>query len=158
MSKSIILERLRGEIEKHAKTMEELGLSPVPARVYVYLMFGSPPGTTFEELVTYFSISKSAVSNALKMLQTVGMVDSRTLGGKRRRYFYVEFGKTFSQRYLTSKFTMMMDLVDDVRKLRGKDDLFGKQLEHAALFYRMLLVEMPIVLERWKRTIEMDQR
>lgn len=151
------MEKFREKIEEHANTMEELGLSPVPARIYVYLLCCDPPGATFEEMVSYFSVSKSAVSNALKMLQTAGVADSRTYGGKRRRYFFLDFDKTFSESFMTSRYRKMKGILDDIKLLRNKDDQFGMGLEHAALLYKMLLVEMPIILERWKRTIEMSK-
>lgn len=131
--------------------MEELGISPVPARVYVYLLFSEQPEATFEDLVSYFEVSKSAISNALKMLKSDEMIDFKTIGGKRKRYFYVDVEKTFNSRTMTSRYAKMMRLYDDIGKLRGKDDEFGKELVHAALFFKMLLIEMPIVVERWKR-------
>ncbi|MFC3196749.1 GbsR/MarR family transcriptional regulator [Parapedobacter deserti] len=150
------MEHFRNKIEQHAKTIEEMGLSPVPARVYIYLLFSDPPGATFEEMVNYFGISKSAISNALKMLQTVGMIDSRTFSGKRRRYFYVNFERTFNQQFMTSRFMKMKQMLDDIRAVRNKDDGFSKDMEHASLLYKMLLVELPIVLERWERTIKLE--
>src|SRR5690554_3694175 len=112
------MEHFRQHIEEHAKTMEELGVSPVPARVYVYLLFSEKPGATFEDLVSYFGVSKSAISNALKMLQSVEMIDFKTLGGKRKRYFYVDVEKTFNSSTMTSRYTKMMRLYEDIGKLR----------------------------------------
>lgn len=138
--------------------MEKMGLAPVAARVYVYLLLCTEPGATFEDLVNYFKVSKSAVSNALKMLTSGDMCDSKTIGGQRKRYFFVNFENTFNEKNMTARFKIVSDMLEDIRAIRNIDDDFANELNNASLLYKMLLVEMPIIFERWKRTIEMDKK
>ncbi len=135
--------------------MERMGLGPVAARVYVYLLYCDETGATFEDMVAYFSVSKSAVSNALKMLKAVEMVDSRTMGGKRKRFFYINFQNMFNERYMETRIKSFSKMLEDIRADRAKDDGFAQELENVALLYSMLLVEYPIMIERWRRTVAM---
>lgn len=132
-----------------------MGLTPVAARVFTYLLLTGKEGAVFEDLVIYFKVSKSAVSNALKMLTASGMAGHRTVGGKRRRFFYVNMRSLFNEKEMTSRYQQFFTILDDVRKARGVQDEFDKELGEIAVLYRMLLVEFPIILERWKRTIEL---
>ncbi len=132
-----------------------MGLTPVAARIFTYLLLTGKEGAIFEDLVAYFKVSKSAVSNALKMLTASGMAGYRTVGGKRRRFFYVNMRSMFNETEMTARYQQFFTILDDVRKARGVQDEFDKELGEIAVLYRMLLVEFPIILERWKRTIEL---
>ncbi|GGM90633.1 hypothetical protein GCM10010967_24630 [Dyadobacter beijingensis] len=146
----------RDRIEQHSGALEHMGMTPVAARVFTYLLLQGKEGAVFEDLVAYFKVSKSAVSNALKLLTASGMVGHRTVGGKRRRFFYVNMRSLFNEKEMTSRYQQFFGILDDVRKARGVQDQFDKELGEVAILYKMLLVEFPIILERWKRTIELD--
>ena len=150
------MEEHRERIEKHSGHLEHMGLTPVAARVFTYLLLTGKEGAVFEDLVGYFKVSKSAVSNALKMLTASGMASFRTVGGKRRRFFFVNMRSLFNEKEMTLRYQQFFSILDDVRKARGVQDQFDKELGEIAILYKMLLVEFPIILERWKRTIELD--
>lgn len=148
------MEKYRHKIEESAASMEQMGLSPVAARVYVYLLYNtSEKGATFDDLVAYFKVSKSAISNALKLLQQTGMVNYKTYGGKRRRYFYMDLSSFLDNQFMTARIKTFLNLLEDASKARLKDDEQNKRLKDLALFYKMALAEMPIILERWKNLI-----
>lgn len=150
------MEQNRERIEQHSGLLEHMGLTPVAARVFVYLLLQGSEGAVFEDLVDYFKVSKSAVSNALKMLTTSGMAGFRTVGGKRRRFFYVNMRSLFNEKEMISRYQQFFGILEDVRKARDVQDQFDKELGEIAVLYKMLLIEFPIILERWKRTIELD--
>lgn len=150
------MEKFRDKIEEYGVLMERMGMTPVSSRVYIYLLFSKEPGASFQELVDFFNVSKSAVSNALKFLTDTHMVESKTIGGKRKRYFYVHFDSMFSEKNLTSKFKLLSKMLEDINETRNIDDKFGKELQNASLLYKMLLVEFPIIYERWKRMTDLD--
>ncbi len=150
------MEEHREKIEFYGGMMEKMGMSPVSSRVYIYILFCQDPGVTFEELVDYFNVSKSAISNALKLLTSLKMADSKTIGGQRKRFFFVDFQNLFSSDNLTQNFKLMADMMEDIKKHRNMEDKFGKGLHSAALLYKMLIIEMPFVIERWKKTLEME--
>lgn len=134
--------------------MEAMGLTPVAARVFVYLMLSEQHQATFEQMVEYFGVSKSAVSNALKMLEAVKMIDAKTIGGQRKRYFSISIKTMFSEDYLSKKIKEFYTILDDVRSIRQANDDFNDELEEISALYKMMLFEIPLILERWKRTVE----
>jgi DNA-binding transcriptional regulator GbsR (MarR family) len=150
------LEEHRDRIETHGVVMEHMGLTPVASRVFVYLLLCGGQGALFEDLVGYFKVSKSAVSNALKMLTTSGMVGSKTIGGQRRRFFYVQMRSLFNEKEMTERYKQFFTILDDVRMARNIKDKFDQELDDVAVLYKMLLVEFPIILDRWKRTIALQ--
>lgn len=138
--------------------MENLGLTPVASRVYLYLLLSKEHQATFEQLVDYFKVSKSAVSNALKMLESANMIESKTVGGQRKRYFSANMSSMFSEDYLTSRIKTFFGIMDDVRAIREGDDAFSQELADVSVLYKMMLFEMPLILERWKRTLELNKK
>ncbi|MET3877202.1 hypothetical protein [Chitinophaga sp. OAE865] len=152
------MEKYREKIEQHSATMESMGLTPVAARIYIYLMLSEEHQATFEQMVDYFRVSKSAVSNALKMLESVKMVDAKTIGGQRKRYFSVNMKSMFSEEYLSTRIKQFYNILDDIRTIRKADDDFNGELEDISGLYKMMLFEIPLILERWKRTIALKQQ
>ncbi|RBL90644.1 GbsR/MarR family transcriptional regulator [Chitinophaga flava] len=152
------MEKYRDRIEKISITMESLGLTPVAARVYIYLLLSEEHQATFEQIVDYFKVSKSAVSNALKMLESVKMIESKTIGGQRKRYFSANLRNIFREEYLTARIKVFFDIMDDVRSIREIDDDFSKELEDVSILYKMMLVEIPMMLERWRRTVALNRK
>jgi len=152
------LEKYREKIEQHSTTMESMGLTPVAARVFIYLMLSEEHQATFEQMVNYFGVSKSAVSNALKMLESVKMVDAKTIGGQRKRYFSVNVKTMFSEDHISEKIKQFYTIMDDIRATRKVDDAFNEELKEVSDLYKMMLFEIPLILERWKRTIELKQQ
>lgn len=153
-----MLEKYRDKIEQYGAVMEGMGLSPVSARVFVYLLFSPDHIGTFEDFVNYFNVSKSAVSNALKMLVATDMIEAKTMGGQRKRYFSTNFRQMLSEEAMASKFKTFYNMLDDIRVSRGIDDEFAGELDNVSGLYKMLLVELPIIFERWERTIALGKK
>lgn len=135
-----------------------MGLAPVAARVFIYLLFSPDHKATFDDFVKYFEVSKSAVSNALKMLVATNMVEAKTTGGQRKRYFSTNFQRMLSEDAMASKFKIFYNMLDDIRISRGVEDDFASELENVSTLYKMLLVELPIIIDRWKRTIALEKK
>ncbi len=138
--------------------MEAMGLTPVASRVLIYLMLSEQHQATFEQMVEYFKVSKSAVSNALKMLESVKMIESRTIGGQRKRYFSAKIKNMFSEDYLSQRIKQFSTILDDIRKIRKTNDEFNGELEEVSDLYKMMLFEIPLILERWRRTVELKKK
>lgn len=152
------MEDHRSKIEGYSLTMETMGLTPVAARVFVYLLLCRQEQATFEAIVNYFTVSKSAVSNAIKMLTVAGMVESKTVGGQRKRYFKVSFERMLDQQQMASRFQAYYTMLDDIRQSRDSHDQFSQELANVSAFYKMMMIEFPIILERWKRMVELTNR
>lgn len=77
----------RQQVERIGVAFEKSGVSPVAARIIGLLMVAEPPYLTFDEIVEATQASKSSVSNALKFLQSEGLIEYITFSGDRKRYF-----------------------------------------------------------------------
>lgn len=155
MNKS--LEKHREKIEEYAIAMEQMGLTPVASRVYAYLLFSGGEGITFEELLDYFKVSKSAISNAIKLLDTSGMIISKTRGGQRKRFFYPDMKLFFSEELVSSRMNTFLKVVTDMQKERGKDDQFNTELKNIAILYKMMLDGLVVIIQKWKNTVQQEQ-
>lgn len=152
------MEQHREKIEQYGVVLEKMGFTPVAARVFVYLLLCPGFHATFDELVNYFKVSKSAVSNAMKMLVNTKIVDTKTKGGQRKRYFFVNFAGMLSKDQILGKMNLFYNMLEDIRKTRNIKDEFDKELSNASVFYKMMMIEFPIILERWKISIEFNEK
>jgi DNA-binding transcriptional regulator GbsR (MarR family) len=153
--KSNTMEQHRHKIEQYGVLMEQNGLSPVAARVLIYLLLHPQAEASFEELVDFFKVSKSAVSNALKTLTTISMVHYRTKPGQRKRYFYVQLNQWFSIQNAVRKYAMVRQMMADLKGLRSIDDEFSRDMQDVVDFFTMLEHEYPVIYERWKKIRDM---
>lgn len=87
------MEKYRIKIEELSSILEKKNFSPVAARIILYLLIHPENEATFEELNNYYKVSKSAISNALKMLENSMLIESKTKEGARKRYFSPTFEK-----------------------------------------------------------------
>lgn len=83
---------LKQHVEEIGLAFEKLGHSPIQGRVIGYLITYEPEYKTFDQIVSFLQASKSAVSNALNYLASVGIIDYKTFPGERKRYFYIKVG------------------------------------------------------------------
>lgn len=145
------MEQYRAKIEEHAGLLEKMGTSPVGARIYIYLFFAPDYQATFEDLTNYFNVSKSAISNGLKYLENTGLVVSKTMNGQRKRYFKMNIEANTGFDHTVTKLQQMVMMVEDIVATRKDED--NLELDHLASFYRMMLVEYPVLLEKWKKSM-----
>lgn len=85
----LLEKKLRETIEETGKVFEKFGLTPMQGRILAYFTLSDPPEKTFEELVNFFSASKSSVSNSLNSLLQGKIIDYKTFSSDRKRYFYI---------------------------------------------------------------------
>ncbi|MFB9119694.1 transcriptional regulator [Bergeyella porcorum] len=90
--------QLREEILKESAAFygDFYGLPPLASKINSYLMFDfNREGKTFEELVEYFSASKSSISSNLNTLLSLQLIKDITKPNQRKRYFITndEFAK-----------------------------------------------------------------
>ncbi|NML39474.1 MarR family transcriptional regulator [Chitinophaga sp. G-6-1-13] len=151
------MEKNRDRIEKLSAAMEGLGLTPVASRTYIYLLLCEGHQATFEQIVDYFKVSKSAVSNAIKMLESTKMISSKTMGGQRKRYFSPDLTSIFNEHTITERLKVFFGILDEIKSIRQTKDELNQELEEVSLLYKMMLVELPLIMERWKRTIALNK-
>lgn len=86
----ILSEKKKELIEKIGVFHEQRGMQPLMGRILGLLMVLDEAEATFEEIVDYLNVSKSAVSNALNFMQIQNKVRYKTKPGERKRYFYLK--------------------------------------------------------------------
>ena len=148
------MEKLRLKIEETATVWEQIGLTPVAARVYSYLLYAPHYSTTFEDLSDYFNVSKSAISNAIKYLTLAGMAASKTKGGQRKRFFGAELDYLINIDNITKKHKLFIATFQQVLKNRKNSDALKKDLEDIIIYFEMAMSEYPGFIDRWKKRIK----
>lgn len=76
-------------IEEIGVFHEQRGMQPLMGRILGLLLVLEEAEATFDEIVAYLQVSKSAVSTALNFMQVKKLVVYRTKPGERKRYFYL---------------------------------------------------------------------
>lgn len=63
------------------------GFPPMAGRVFGALLVADPPEQTAEDLADTLQASRGAISGAVQLLETMGLVERRRKPGDRRAYF-----------------------------------------------------------------------
>ena len=126
-------------IEETGKVFVKFGLTPMQGRIVAYLAVSDPPEKTFDELVNYFTASKSSVSNSLNFLMQNKIIDYKTFAADRKRYFFIT--DSFIKVYF-------MKILDNVAELK----------EYAYRTVSMRTPEYPVANEEILKWIENANR
>ena len=131
----LVEKKLRETIEETGKVFEKFDLTPMQGRILAYFILSDPPEKTFEELVNFFSASKSSISNSLNSLLQSKIIDYKTFSSDRKRYFYItdQFFRIYFMRVL-----------ENVKELKS----------HAYRTVSMRSPEHPVVSEKILKWIE----
>jgi DNA-binding transcriptional regulator GbsR (MarR family) len=141
------MEQFRDKIEEHGNFYEKQGFSPVASRVMIYLFLHPEGEATFDEMVQYFKVSKSAVSNALKVLSAMDVVQEKTKAGARKRFFKVTPDRFFAPEKVIKSYRECRLIFEDIRKLRKKKDAISDELLTITSFIKILETEYPKLYE-----------
>lgn len=80
-------------IERIGVFHEQRGMQPLMGRIVGLLLVLDEAEATFDEIIEYLNVSKSAVSNALNILQLQNHIAYKTKPGERKRYFFLRLDK-----------------------------------------------------------------
>lgn len=83
-------------VEQMGQMLAAGGLPPVAGRVWAYLLICDPPQQGAADLAEALSASRGAISGAVRLLETAGLVRRSTRRGDRREYFDVPPGSIVS--------------------------------------------------------------
>lgn len=130
---------------------EQNGLQPALGRILGLLMVADSAEATFDEIAESLSLSKSAVSSALTLLQTQTKIEYITKPGGRKRYFRLkrsnweeELKKSINGNL---QFSNILDEVIAIRKNQNPD--FTQHLENIRNFMLFLKKEIPVLIDRY---------
>ncbi len=126
---------------------------PVSARIIGYLLISDPPYKTFNEILDYLKVSKSSVSQSLKLLISQDYVDYITLPNDRKRYFRLTVNSWFD--ILKKKLAMASQLkliFQEILKNRSdKYPEYNKQIEKVIGFFEIFEKEIPILFNKLEK-------
>ena len=146
-------DKQRDLIERIGVLHDQTGFRPAEGRILGLLIVASESELTFDEIREALDLSKSATSNALHKLQTVGTVEYRTHPGERKRYFRKSFAnweRAFVDRGI--KYLEIRHLLKEALEYRNPDvDETRESLETMIDFLEMLEESMNDAYDRWKK-------
>lgn len=130
---------------------EQNGLQPALGRIMGLMMVVDTAEVTFEEIVEGLSLSKSAVSTALTLLQTQNKVEYSTKPGKRKRYFRLRRSDWENElKKGINSGLQFSDILDEVLAIRDQQNPeFNQHLESVRDFMIFLQKEIPILIDRY---------
>ncbi len=145
-------EKQRELVETLGVMQEQSGMSPAAARVSSLLLVSDVTELTFDEIREILNLSKSATSNALSFLQSLGRVEYITKSGERKRYFRANIGHwkdSFVQEI--KGLTKLESILKKILKERSGEAVeFNAKLAELIRFVDFLSVELNGSLEKWE--------
>ena len=146
-------EQQRDLIERIGVLHDQSGLRPAEGRILGLLIVASEAELTFDEIREALDLSKSATSNALNRLQTIGTVEYRTHPGDRKRYFrksYANWERAFIDRGV--KYLEIRHLLIEALEYRDEEvDETRQSMEEMIDFLQMLEETMLDAYDRWQK-------
>jgi DNA-binding transcriptional regulator GbsR (MarR family) len=136
--------------EELALVLANHGLQRMTARVLATLLFTEQPTMTMGELAERLQASAGAISGAVKMLTSVGLVERVPVPGSRRDHYRMR-DNAWAVMY-TNQNEVLAALQKSAEAgiaVTGTDSLAGRRLTQMRDFYDFLLGEIPALLERW---------
>lgn len=155
MTKELIkdLAEKQAQVEKMGIFLEKMGYSPMASRVYALLLVAEPPYMDFYAIQEFMKASKSSISNALKILQSTGIVDYITFSGDRKRYFRINTKRWFQMiKEREAKGNEMNVMLEEVLAMRkdSKDLAFNEDLQKIVDFQVFMTKGMHNLIEEWE--------
>jgi len=92
-------ERIRRQkelVEQAGRFYDKKGLQPIAGRIIGLLTVMDKEHFTFDEIVEELQVSKSSVSNAIKILEVTDAIEYTTVPGDRKRYFQLKKKERFA--------------------------------------------------------------
>ena len=140
-------------VERIGVLHDQTGLRPAEGRILGLLIVASEPELTFDEIREALDLSKSATSNSLHKLQTIGTVVYRTHPGDRKRYFkksYENWERAFVERGV--KYLEIRHLLVEALGYRDPAvDETRESMETMIDFLAMLEESMLDAYDRWQK-------
>jgi DNA-binding transcriptional regulator GbsR (MarR family) len=132
--------------------MYERSMQPAAARILALLMVSDSIELTFEEIYETLNISKSAASNSLNFLLSIGRIEYITRPGERKRYFRCKLQglKDTIQKSLLdlSALSSLFKTVLAQRPPETKE--FNANLEEITQFLDFMRLELPVLFQKWE--------
>ncbi len=141
-------------VEKLGVVFEKLGLPPAAARIEGLLLVADNTELTFDEIRETLNISKSAASNAINMMLSMGRIEYITKPGDRKRYFRAHIANWKDG--IKSRFAetgVLHEIMKEVLEQRTTSTKeFNKSLGEFISLFEYLRKEIPLLFKKWEAT------
>ena len=136
--------------EQLALVLANHGLQRMTARVLAALLFTEQPTLTMGELAVQLQASSGAISGAIKMLSSVGLVERVPAPASRRDHFRLR-DDAWAVLYTNQNAVIaaMQKAAGAGIAATGTDSRAGRRLTQMRDFYAFLVDEIPALLDRW---------
>ncbi len=138
--------------EQLALVLSSHGLQRMTARVLAALLFTEQPTMTMGELAEQLRASVGAISGALKMLTSVGLVERVPAPASRRDHYRLR-DDAWAVQYTNQNevTTAVLEAAEAGIAATPDGSLPRQRLTQMRDFYAFLLAEIPALLDRWRR-------
>lgn len=150
-----LTEQQKEVIERIGIAQEHYGFQPAAARIVALLYVADRPELTFDEISEGLQISKSATSNALKLLQQTGKIEYATYAGDRKRYFKLKVN-IWREEFIKQvrSITGFSELLRQVLEVRTPDTPeYNNNIKELMNFMEFVAAECPHLLEKWENRV-----
>jgi DNA-binding transcriptional regulator GbsR (MarR family) len=137
--------------EQLALVLTNHGLQRMTARVLATLLFTEQPTITAGELADRLQASAGAISGAVKMLTSVGLVERAPAPGSRRDHYRLR-DDAWAVLYTNQNEVIgaIQTAAEAGIEATEEDSLARQRLTQMRDFYAFVLDEIPTVLNRWR--------
>ena len=145
----------RPAVERMAETMVSGGMQRMAARTFAAVLCSRSGALTSAQLAEILRASPAAVSGSVRYLEQVEMIRRTRPAGSRRDLFVLTgdiWYEAFAHKggMLEAWATTMADAADTV----GRETPAGHRLAESEAFFAFIQVELPQLVERWKKERE----
>ncbi|WP_416366982.1 GbsR/MarR family transcriptional regulator [Mycolicibacterium gadium] len=142
---------LQRAAEELALVLTNHGLQRMTARVLATLLFTEQQSMTMSDLAEQLRASNGAISTAIKMLSSVGLVERQPAPGSRREHYRLrDDAWTVLYTNQNAVLAAMRRAAEAGLEATAANSLAGRRLAEMRDFYDFLLAEIPALLERWR--------
>jgi DNA-binding transcriptional regulator GbsR (MarR family) len=146
--------------EELALVLSTHGMQRMTARVLAALLFTEQPATTAGDLAEQLRASSGAISGAIKMLTSVGLVERVPAPASRRDHYRLRDNAWAVQYTNQNEVTVAVLKAAEAGIADTADGSLARQrLSQMRDFYTFLMDEIPALLDRWyQRSARTDAR
>jgi DNA-binding transcriptional regulator GbsR (MarR family) len=138
-------------VERLAQLLSAGGLPRVGGRVWAYLLICEPPQQSAADLASSLHASRGAISGAVRLLETAGLIRRTTRRGDRKEYFHVPPGSIVtileSRLPVTTAWRQLADHGLDL--LADRPPEIRARMQELRDVYAFMETELPSMLERF---------
>ena len=138
-------------VEQMAQLLTAGGMPRIAGRIWAYLMICEPPQRSAADLAETLHASRGAISGAVRILETAGLIRRTTRPGDRKEYFHVPPGAmvTILQARLPATTAWRRLAEHGLELLADRTPEQRARLQELRDVYAFMEQELPTMLERF---------